>query len=117
MTKLQKLANEYGVKIIFCPKYHCELNPIEGLWCASKHYVRKYNDQSFDNLNNLIIQSFEEYNKSNLNIKLWARFWKALDMYNENKTYKDVLQTLFGAKRSEKVVSHQKSTHINTNLA
>ena len=83
-TKLQKLAGEYGVKIIYCPKYHCELNPIEGLWCYSKHYVRKYNNQSFDNLNNLITQFFEEYKKSNLNIKLWHRFWKALDMYKQN---------------------------------
>ena len=43
-----------------------------------------YNDQSFDNLNNLIIHSFKEYKKSNLNVKLWARFWKTLEMYNNS---------------------------------
>ena len=29
-TKLEILAEKYNVKIIFCPKFHCELNPIEG---------------------------------------------------------------------------------------
>jgi transposase len=31
IKKLTKLAEKYGVKVIFCPKFHCELNPIEGL--------------------------------------------------------------------------------------
>ena len=31
--KLYKLAEKYGVKIIFCPKFHCKLNPTDGLWC------------------------------------------------------------------------------------
>jgi hypothetical protein len=31
--KLTKLEEKYGVKIMFCPKFHCELNPTEGLWC------------------------------------------------------------------------------------
>ncbi|CAF0827332.1 unnamed protein product [Brachionus calyciflorus] len=30
-THLEKLAAEYNIKIIWCPKYHCELNPIEGV--------------------------------------------------------------------------------------
>lgn len=28
--KLEILARKYNIKIIFVPKYHCELNPIEG---------------------------------------------------------------------------------------
>jgi hypothetical protein len=45
-THLEKVANQYGVKIIWAPKFHCELNPIEGFWCDLKWYVRKYNDQN-----------------------------------------------------------------------
>ena len=33
VTKLEVLASKYNMKIIYCPKYHCELNAIEGLWC------------------------------------------------------------------------------------
>ena len=27
---LEQLATLYNIKIIWCPKFHCELNPIEG---------------------------------------------------------------------------------------
>ncbi|RNA36989.1 hypothetical protein BpHYR1_001182 [Brachionus plicatilis] len=38
-TLLQKLAKDNGFKVLFCPKYHCKLNPIEGLWCFLKANV------------------------------------------------------------------------------
>ncbi len=53
--KLNKLAEKYGVKIIFCPKFHCELNPTEGLWCNQKQYVRRRTDQTFVRLHKLLI--------------------------------------------------------------
>ena len=31
VTKLEKLAHKYNVKVIFVPKFHCELNAIEGI--------------------------------------------------------------------------------------
>ena len=30
-TRLEQLASKYNIKIIWLPKYHCELNPIEGV--------------------------------------------------------------------------------------
>lgn len=113
-TKLEKLAEDYDVKIVWCPKFHCELNPIEGLWCDSKRFVRKYNDQSFDKLNILIIESFEKFKRSGINVKLWNRFWECVKMYNEGATYKDVLQTLFGAKQSDRVLNHKRNGDFNT---
>ena len=47
-TKLEVLAERYDIKIVFCPKFHCELNPIEELWCYMKNFIRKYSDQSFE---------------------------------------------------------------------
>lgn len=114
-TLLEKLADKYNVKIIWCPKYHCEINPIEGVWCDTKWYFRKNNDQEFKNALNLVIQSFDQYENKELNIKLWKRFWKCLDMYNQNASYQNVLQELFGAK-STVTVSHKNSKHFNTNL-
>jgi transposase len=40
-SKLEVLAEKYNVQIVFSPKFHCELNPIEGLWCFQKVYIRK----------------------------------------------------------------------------
>jgi len=47
-TYLERLARQYDVKIIWCPKYHCELNPIEGVWCDTKRFVRSNHEQDFD---------------------------------------------------------------------
>ncbi len=48
------LAEKYGVELVFFPKYHCELNPIEGLWCFEKVHIRKNTDGTFENLVELI---------------------------------------------------------------
>ncbi|CAF1621799.1 unnamed protein product, partial [Didymodactylos carnosus] len=51
VTKLEMLAVKYSIKIIYCPKYHCELNAVEGLWSNQKAYVRSRTDQTFDKIN------------------------------------------------------------------
>lgn len=114
ITKLEKQASFFNVKIIWCPKFHCELNPIEGLWCYSKNYVRKNNDQNYNNLNKLIITSINRYQEKNLNIKLWNRFWQCLLMYKSGLSYRDVLNELFSSKATSKPTSHTKIS--NTNL-
>ena len=97
-TKLEQLSLKYGASIIWCPKFHCELNPIEGFWCFLKNYVRKNNDQKFENLFPLIEISIQKYIESGIHAKLWNRFWDAIAMYDSGKTYEQVLQLLFGAK-------------------
>ncbi len=72
--KLEILGIKYGIKVIYCPKYHCELNPIEGSWCYLKQYVRKRNVQNYLELHNLIREAMLSYQSSDLNFKLWKRF-------------------------------------------
>jgi hypothetical protein len=74
-TKLERLAEKYGVKIVWLSKFHCELNPIEELWCDSKQFVRKNNDQYVNNFEKLVESSFEKFDEKDLDIKLWFRFW------------------------------------------
>ena len=81
-TKLEQLCIQYQVKIIFSPKFHCELNPIEGLWAYMKYFVRKFTYQSFKKMRELILLSREQYSKRNINIKLVRRFWHCLIAYN-----------------------------------
>ena len=41
-TKLEQLAKKYpNIKIIFVPKFHCELSTIEGVWAFGKNYSRR----------------------------------------------------------------------------
>ena len=117
ITKLENLSVQYGYKIIFVPKFHCELNPIEGLWCFMKQYVRSRNDQNFETMKQLIFESIKIYSedpeKKNLNRKLWNRFWKCIQMYHDGETYQSVLQSNFGAKQNSATKEHKKNKNFN----
>ena len=67
-SKLEELGKKYGVKIIFLPKFHCELNPMEGVWCHNKQYVRRRTDQKFEKMKNLIKESREDFRNNVLNV-------------------------------------------------
>jgi hypothetical protein len=111
-THLEKLASKYGVNIIWLLKFHCELNPIEGVWCDTKRFVRGNNEQDFKKFLPLIEKAFTEYEKKSLNYKLWYRFWEANQMYLNGASYQEVLETLFGAK-SSLTKNHKKNCHFN----
>jgi len=115
-SKFERLVESHGFKIIWCPKFHCELNPIEGFWCDLKRFVRKNNDQDFGKFYALIVEAIDHYKDTNLNLKLWKRFWDAVFMYHNGQTYQDVLTTLFGAKSSANIVSHKKNFHFNNRI-
>ena len=47
---LEEIVENAGHKIIFYPKYHCELNYIESFWGAAKNHARKNCNHSFKEL-------------------------------------------------------------------
>ena len=48
--RLQEEIEARGHKVIFYPKFHCELNPIEPYWCKAKWYTREYCDYGLEGL-------------------------------------------------------------------
>jgi transposase len=93
-TKLETLAKRYNVKIIYLPKFHCVMNPIEGMWAYQKQYLRKANDQSnFENFKSLFMQSRELAKQNTLYCKLRRRFWRTCFAYEKGLTYGDVLDS------------------------
>ncbi|GJE94827.1 hypothetical protein PsYK624_110020 [Phanerochaete sordida] len=40
-TLLETLCRSHGIEIIYLPKFHCELNPIERCWCHAKRVYRQ----------------------------------------------------------------------------
>jgi transposase len=112
-SRLEKLASKYHVKVIFGPKYHCELNPIEGLWCAMKRYVRQRNDQTLSTMLALIPKSREDFQEKNLHLKLFRRFWRTLEAYNQGQSYSEVLKLFFSNLCAGDVTSHRRITNAN----
>ena len=96
------------------PKFHCELNPIEGVWCYQKSFVRKYNEQIFNTFVKLISQSRDVFEEKKISLKLFRRFWKAVDAYNEGKSYSEVLQLFFSNLCKGEAIIRRRIT--NTNL-
>ncbi|QRW10466.1 DDE superfamily endonuclease [Ceratobasidium sp. AG-Ba] len=45
-TELQLIAESHGCRVLFLPKFHCELNPIEQCWGMAKRVYRDYPDSS-----------------------------------------------------------------------
>jgi transposase len=107
-SKLEQLAANYGIKIRFCPKYHCELNPIEGLWCALKRYIRKHGDQTFETMKKLLVKAREDFHQREIVKGLLRRFWRAVIDYNEGKSYSHVITTHFSGRYKTDITSHRR---------
>jgi len=101
------LAEKYCVIFLFWPKYHCELNPIESFWCFLKQYIQKRTDRTYEDMIKLLEESKEKFNISNLNAKLWRRFWLAINMYYQKLPYAQIIQLLYG-NRTEEKKTHRK---------
>ena len=106
-TNLEILAKKYGVILLFWPKFHCEPNPIESLWCFLKQNIRKRTDRTYEEMIKLLEESKEKFNISNLNAKLWRRFWQAINMYDQKLPYAEIIQLLY-ANRTEENITHPK---------
>jgi hypothetical protein len=109
------LAIKYNVKIIYCPKYHCELNAIEGLWCNQKAFVRSRTDQSFEKMIKLISDSRIHFVEREIALKLFRRFWRSIEAYSQGQTYADVLKLFFSQLCKTSVQSHRRISNKNIN--
>jgi hypothetical protein len=87
------------------------MNPIEGMWCHLKQYVRKHNDQTFNKMVALIHDSRLNFVEKNVYMKLFRRFWKTLHAYNEGKDYKEVLTMFFSSLCKDTIISHRAITN------
>ncbi|CAM4786006.1 unnamed protein product [Rotaria magnacalcarata] len=113
VSKLENVATEYNIKVIFTPKYHCETNPIEGYWCHSKQYIRKHTDQSFQILTTLMPEAKANFIQKHVHLKLFRRFWRTTKAYDQEKDYLEVQRMFFSGLCNDQIISHRKITNAN----
>ena len=53
-TILEEYIEGRGHLCLFYPKFHCELSPIERVWCHSKKHIRAYANDSIIHLRQLV---------------------------------------------------------------
>jgi hypothetical protein len=116
-SKLEELVSEQNkkynldIKIVHTPKFHVELNPIEMYWAQIKNYFRKINDQSNNGelMEERLIQAKAKYEASDVNDKLWGRFFRIVIDYKENMTYAAIMKKYFQS--GDSIKSHRKITN------
>jgi len=111
--KIEMLAVQYNIKIIYGPKYHWELNAIEGLWRHQKAFVRSRTDQSVDKMIKLISESRINFVERKIVLKLFRSFWRAIEAYSQGQTYADVLKLFFSQLCKSTIQSHRQITNTN----
>ncbi|CAG8735941.1 4636_t:CDS:2 [Rhizophagus irregularis] len=72
-----KIAEQYGHEVNFTPPYHCELQPIEGVWSVVKgEVVRSGPHPNLLSIRNTLLNAFKEKISSKVIVGLWRRALK-----------------------------------------
>ena len=64
--ELQETLEACGQVVLFLPKFHCELNPIEPYWCQAKWYCRENCDYTFSRLCETVPKSLASVKDSSI---------------------------------------------------
>jgi transposase len=62
--KIDRLAEEYGHKVLRTPQYHCELQPIESCWGVVKNYCRDHCEFTMESLHKHLDIGFSKVTES-----------------------------------------------------
>ena len=58
-TLLEEYVEQRGHICLYYPKFHCELSPIERVWCQSKQYTRKHANGSIVRLRQIVPEGLD----------------------------------------------------------
>ena len=75
----------------FFPKYHCELNPIERVWCHSKKYTRQYANGTITRLRKIVTECLDTVTPEMIS-KFFNTCRTYEKVYREGKSVKEVDQ-------------------------
>ena len=53
-TVVEKYLSDHGHMVLFIPKFHCEMNPIERIWGQAKVFTRNFTNFTFRHLREII---------------------------------------------------------------
>ncbi|KAI0669136.1 hypothetical protein C8Q78DRAFT_1041816 [Trametes maxima] len=85
-----------GFGVLFLPKFHCELNPIEQCWCAAKQVYREYPPSSLEaDLHKNVIASLDTVETIHIR-RFCNRTLRFMDAYRKGLTGK---QAAWAAKK------------------
>jgi hypothetical protein len=86
-------VSQISSKVIFSPKFHCELNFIEHAWCSCKWYAREHCEYSLESLRRIQPEALKSVSSVTIN-RYYRRCMRILNAYDSGfhygtKTFKD----------------------------
>ena len=87
-------------KVMYYPKFHCELNHIEYFWCDGKSWTRCHCKYTMNELRNDIPKALSLVKSSTI-LGHYKSYLKKMDLYAEKLVY--------GTDEWEKLTSHKKT--------
>lgn len=80
-----EIAKQYGHQVFFTPPYHCELQPIEGVWAIVKGEVARSGPHSnLLDVRNKLLHAFKEKITSKVIVGFWKRALAKAKEYRES---------------------------------
>lgn len=80
---LEEVITAAGHKIIFYPKFHCELNYIENFWGAAKQYTRKHCNYSWAGLQETVPSAMSSISLTTIR-RFACKTQRYMDVYRKN---------------------------------
>ena len=100
-TRVEELILSRDHRVMFIPKFHCELNPIERVLCHAKRYTRSHCDYSFPHLEKIIDEALDS-----VSLELIRNYFRKIREYHrayrEGNTLGKEMQTI---KKNLKVIA------------
>ncbi|GET50012.1 hypothetical protein H257_11777 [Rhizophagus irregularis DAOM 181602=DAOM 197198] len=79
-----EIAKQYGHEVFYTPPYHCELQPIEGVWAVVKGEVARSGPHpNLLSIRNTLLDAFKNKINSKVILGLWRKTLKNAKAYFE----------------------------------
>ena len=98
--ELEEALQGSSHRVMFYPKFHCELNHIERFWCHSKQYAREKCNYTLDGLRRIVPLALAHVKNSTI-LGNFDRCMRQMELYRQGIAY--------GTGEWTKLMSHQKA--------
>ena len=80
-----EIAKQYNHQVFFTPPYHCELQPIEGIWAVVKGEVARLSPHAnLLSVRNTLLDAFKTKINTKVIVGLWRKALKNAKEYFES---------------------------------
>ena len=92
--KCVEIAKTYGHEVLYTPPYHCELQPMEGIWAVVKNELGTRGHDNIADLHTDILNMFHQKVKRKTILGLWKRSLRRASEYHDAEEKEQILSTM-----------------------